>query len=69
MTDPRDREAERREYEGDVFYESWRRGLNPDRAVECAYDCYWDGKSVEQCVDETAIRVRSEASKEASDGN
>lgn len=27
----------RRDYEGDVFYEAWRRGLNPDAAVRaCA---------------------------------
>jgi len=55
----RDRD-ERREFEGDVFYEAWRRGLNPDRAVQCADDCYCDGRTPEQCVDGYARRVRAE---------
>lgn len=57
----REREREeRRQYEGDVFYDAWRRGLNPGRAVECAEDCYYAGRSPEQCVDGYAQRVRSE---------
>ena len=42
---------ERRKFEGDVFYEAWRRGLDPDRATQCADDCYYDGRSPESCVD------------------
>lgn len=45
------RRDEIRKYENDVFYEAWSRGLNPDRAVECAEDCYWNGREPEQCVD------------------
>lgn len=39
------------EFRGDVFYEAWRRGLNPDRAVDCASDCFYDGRSPSECVD------------------
>ena len=55
----RDRD-DQREYEGDVFYEAWRRGMDPDRAVRCANDCYWDGKTASECVDGTAIEMRRE---------
>lgn len=51
------RESERREYEADVFYEAWRRGYNPDNAVACAYDCYYEGKAASECVQEYAERV------------
>ena len=50
---------ERHKYEGDVFYEAWRRGLNPDNAVECAEDCYYDDRTPEQCVDGYAARRRA----------
>lgn len=50
----------RREFENDVFYDAWRRGLNPDRATECAMDCYWEGRSPEQCVDGYEARVRAQ---------
>lgn len=52
------RNDERRKYEGDVFYEAWRRGLNPDRATDCATDCFYDGRSPEQCVDGYEARER-----------
>lgn len=55
----RDRE-ERRQFEGDVFYDAWRRGLDPDRAVECADDCREAGRTAEQCVDGLAQRVRDQ---------
>jgi hypothetical protein len=55
----RDREREeRREFEGDVFYDAWRRGLDPDRAVQCADDCREAGRTPEQCVDGLAQRER-----------
>lgn len=54
------RRDKRREYEGDVFYDAWRRGIDPDRAVQCASDCYYDGKSAEECVDGTAREIRRE---------
>lgn len=60
----RDREREeRRQYEGDVYYDAWRRGLNPDRAVSCADDCYDRGRSAEQCVDGYAQEVRQERAR------
>ena len=49
-----------RKYEADVFYEAWRRGVDPDRAVECASDCRIDGYSPEECVDGTAREIRRE---------
>jgi hypothetical protein len=59
--DRRDREREeRRRFEGDVFYDAWRRGLDPDRAVECADDCREAGRTAEQCVDGLAQRVRDQ---------
>jgi len=59
--DRRDREREeRRQFEGDVFYDAWRRGLNPDRAVECADDCRDAGRTPEQCVDGYASKVRQQ---------
>jgi len=54
------REEERREYRADVFYEAWRRGIDPDRASECASDCYYDGRSASECVDGTAAQIRRE---------
>lgn len=38
-------------FEYDVFYEAWTRGLNPDRATECASDCYYAGRTASECVD------------------
>lgn len=55
-----ERRDERREYEADVSYEAWRRGMNPDRAVGCASDCYYDGKSASECVDGTQREIRRE---------
>lgn len=48
--DDRNEEQRRRDFEGDVFYEAWRRGLNPDRATDCAMDCYHDGRTPDQCI-------------------
>ena len=50
---------ERRKYDGDVVYEAWRRGLNSDRAADCADDCYYAGRSPEECVDGLARRERA----------
>lgn len=41
----------RRKFEEDVAYEAWARGLNPDRATECAEDCYYAGRTADECVD------------------
>lgn len=59
--DDRNEEQRRRDFEGDVFYEAWRRGLNPDRATDCAMDCYHDGRTPDQCINgyEVAGGVRS----------
>ena len=54
------RDEERRQYSGDVFYEAWKRGIDPDRASECASDCYYDGKSASECVDGTEHKIRRE---------
>lgn len=48
---------EERKFENDVYYEAWCRGLDPDRAVECASDCFWDGRSPEACVDGYQSRI------------
>lgn len=53
----------RSEYESEVFYEAWRRGIDPDRAVRCADDCYYDRRSAEECVDGTARQIRAEREK------
>ena len=50
---------ERRRFEADVYYEAWRQGRDPDRYSECAEDCYYDGKSPQECVADTAERERS----------
>lgn len=47
----------RREFEADVFYDAWSRGLNPDRATQCADDCYYDGRTASECVDGYARQV------------
>lgn len=47
-------------YRGDVFYEAWRRGIDPDRAADCARDCFYDGRSAEECVNGTANEIRRE---------
>lgn len=62
----RDRD-ERREYKADVFYEAWCRGYNPDKAVDCAYDCFDAGRSPKQCVDGYAQRVRDQQRREAAE--
>jgi hypothetical protein len=37
---------------GDVYYEVWRRGGNPDRVDEDrVLDCMYDGRSAEECAD------------------
>ncbi len=48
---------DRRKFENDVFYDAWSRGLNPDRATECADDCYYDGRTASECVDGYARQV------------
>lgn len=53
------RRDEQQEFKDDVIYEAWRRGLNPDRAVECADDCYWNDRTPEQCVDGYARKVKA----------
>lgn len=53
------RRERQREYRSDVFYEAWRRGLDPDRAADCADDCYYDSKTPTECVDETARAIRA----------
>jgi hypothetical protein len=53
-----ERRREEREYQADVEYEAWRRGINPDRASECASDCYYDGKTASECVDGTQRELR-----------
>lgn len=55
------RDDERRNYEADVFYAAWRRGLDPDRATECADDCYWNGRTPTECVDGFARKERDKA--------
>lgn len=47
-----------RKYCDDVFYEAWRRGVDPDWAADCAEDCYYDGWSPEECVDQMIARDR-----------
>lgn len=47
----RDRD-DRRQFENDVYYEAWRRGMDPDRAVDCADDCYYAGRRPDECVDD-----------------
>lgn len=54
---------ERREFEGDVFVEAWRRGLNPDRASDCASDCYYEGRTPTQCVDGYEQQVRRQQAR------
>ena len=54
-----------REFEHDVFYEAWRAGMNPDRAVECASDCYWDGKTPQECVEGHARAIRRARDEES----
>ncbi len=53
---------ERRQFENDVFYDAWSRGLNPDRAIECADDCYYDRRTPSECVNgyERQVHVRQE---------
>jgi hypothetical protein len=53
-----ERREEQRKFEADVFYDAWRRGLDPDRAVGCARDCHDDGRTPEECVDGFAARER-----------
>jgi hypothetical protein len=53
-----ERRQEEREYQADVEYEAWRRGMNPDRASACASDCYYHGKTASECVDGTQREIR-----------
>lgn len=63
---------ERRKFSSDVFVEAWSRGLNPDRATDCADDCYYGGRSASECVDgyarqvnrQRAARIEQEQSEE-----
>jgi hypothetical protein len=59
------------DYVGDVFYEAWRRGMNPDKIsydnIECAR---WDGLSAEECVSreqrrQEELRQRQREEREA----
>ena len=52
--------TDRSKYESEVFYEAWRRGVDPERATQCASDCYYDRRSPEECVDGTAREIRRE---------
>jgi hypothetical protein len=46
----RDRD-DRDKYRGDVFYETWRRGGDPDRVdVDRVTDAYYDGLSASEFV-------------------
>lgn len=60
MSTDRNRDDERRQFESDVTYEAWSRGLNPDRAADCATDCYYDGRTPTECVDGYARQQRHE---------
>lgn len=61
----REHREREREFESEVFYEAWRSGLNPDRAAECAADCYWDGKTPQECVDDHARAMRRARDEES----
>jgi len=54
---------ERNEYRADVYYEAWRRGYDPERAVECADDCRMNGRYPSECVDGYAAEVRRERNR------
>ncbi len=42
---------ERADYHGDVIYEVWRSGGNPDRVSDdCIADCYDGGREAEACA-------------------
>lgn len=60
MSTDRNRDDERRQFESDVSYEAWSRGFNPDRAADCATDCYYDGRTPTECVDGYARQQRHE---------
>lgn len=54
-----ERDRERREYEGDVYYEVWSRGGNPDAVYyDCVLDCYYDGREAAACAAEEVTRQR-----------
>lgn len=41
----------RDEFFGDAVYEAWRSGRDSDRITrDCTDDCYYEGRSPEQCV-------------------
>ena len=45
------REREREEYRGDVFYEVWRSGGNPDRIDDDRVnDRFYDGYQADECA-------------------
>ena len=53
------RNDERKQYEGDVFYEAWRRGMDTDRInPDRVSDAYYDGKHYETFVSELQERNR-----------
>lgn len=55
-----ERREEERRYEADVYYEAWRSGMDPERAVSCALDCYDAGRTAEECVSHTRSRIYRE---------
>lgn len=55
----RDDRDERREYEGDVFYEVWRSGGNVDRVdMDRVEDYRYDGLSAEAAAEREIRRMR-----------
>jgi hypothetical protein len=57
--------SKRDDYFGDVVYEVWRRGGNPDLVDrECTDECYWHGVEAEECAIETTRRRTPKESTE-----
>lgn len=49
----------RQEYAGDVMYEVWRSGGNPDLVdYDCTDDCYYDGRDSDSCARDEIRRQR-----------
>lgn len=54
-----ERREEERRYEGDVWYEVWRSGGNPDRVdLDRVSDAFYDGLSTEDCASRELRRQR-----------
>ena len=59
MRSREEREEEHRNYRGDVFYDVWRSGGNPDRVdYDRVRDCYYDGVRHEDCASSELWRQR-----------